>query len=112
MLTIAVAAAGAIGFLVAQGPRAGFGFLIGAVLSQLNFQGMTLMVNALLGLKKPGALAAALIPLRYVLLGAAVYGIVNILGFTLAPVLSGLFAAFAAVILDSLYELIFRPENH
>jgi hypothetical protein len=47
-----------------------------------------------------------LIALRYAIVGLAAYAIVRILGITPVAVLAGLLAAFAAVILEILYELI------
>jgi len=107
-----VTLAGAIAFLAFRGFESAAGFLMGAIVSLLNFQGMSAVVNLLLGLKRPAPFAIVLILLRYGLVGCAVYVIVKILGFTLAPVISGLFAAFAAVVLETLYELISRPANH
>ena len=67
-----------------------------------------MLVNVLGGSPKPGPLAAVMSGLRYLLIGSAVYLIVRFLGVTPAAVVWGLLAAFAAVILEILYELIFR----
>ncbi len=107
LLTIAVGITGATAFWFAQGPRPTAGFLMGAVLSVLNFQGLSMLAHAIGGSSKPGPLAALLIALRYVLIACALYVIVRVLGFTPTPVLAGLLTSFGAVILEILYELLF-----
>jgi len=108
LLTLGVGLTGTVAVLAAEGVRPAVGFLLGATLSILNFRGLSILVNVLGGSAKPGPLAAVLIGLRYVLMGCAIYVIVRFLGVTPAAVLWGLLAAFAAVILEILYELIFR----
>jgi hypothetical protein len=107
VLTWILGAAGTAAFLAAQGPRHGVGFLFGAALSVVNFQGLSMLANALGGSRKPGLLAALFIGLRYVLIGIALYVIVKLLGFAAVPVLSGLLVPFGAAVLEILYELIF-----
>jgi len=98
---------GTAAVLAAFGLRTAVGFMLGAALSILNFRGLSMLVNVIGG-AKPGAFAAVLIALRYLLIGCAIYVIVRFLGVTPATVVWGLLAAFAAVILEILYELIFR----
>ena len=105
ILTIAVGIAGAGVLLIRQGVRPALGFLMGAVLSVINFEGLSGLAYAIGGARRPGSTAAVLISLRYVLIGIALYVIVKILGFAPIPVISGLLAAFGAVILEVLYEL-------
>jgi hypothetical protein len=107
LLTLVLGAAGTLTLLTIQGSKAGIGFLLGAALSIVNFQGLEMLANALGGTKKPGLLAGLFIGLRYILLGIALYVIVRILGFAAVPVLAGLLAPFGAAILEILYELIF-----
>ena len=107
-LALAVGVAGTVAILVAYGLRTATGFMLGSALSILNFRGLSMLVNAIGGTAKPGPLAAVLITLRYLLIGFAIYVIVRFLGVTPAAVVWGLLAAFAAVILEILYELIFR----
>ena len=103
----AVGLSGTIVTLLAYDLRTAIGFMLGSALSILNFRGLSMLVNVIGG-AKPGALAAVLIALRYLLIGFAIYAIVRFLGVTPAAVVWGLLAAFAAVILEILYELIFR----
>lgn len=105
ILTLAVGAAGSVGMLAWQGVRPAAGFLAGAVLSILNLEGLTRLAFAIEGSERPGPVAAALIALRYVVIGVALYVIVKILGFAPVAVLSGLLTAFGAALLEVLYEL-------
>lgn len=107
-LALVVALTGTAAILIAYGLRTAVGFMLGAALSILNFRGLSMLVNVIGGAAKPGALAAVLIALRYLLIGCAIYVIVRFLGVAPAAVVWGLLAAFAAVILEILYELIFR----
>jgi hypothetical protein len=106
-LGVAVGVGGTIVVLAIRGVRPASGFLAGAALSLLNFFGLASMAQALGGSSQPRLFAAVLIALRYLLIGAAIYVTVKILGFTPVAVLWGLLAAFGAVILEILYELIF-----
>ena len=106
-LALAVGLTGTVAVLLAYGFRTATGFMLGAALSILNFRGLSMLVNVIGG-AKPGAFAAVLIALRYLLIGCAIYVIVRFLGVTPAAVVWGLLAAFAAVILEILYEFIFR----
>ncbi len=110
-LTIAVGLAGTAVVLAWQGGRSAAGFLMGATLSVANFEGLSALAHAIGGSRKPGAVAALLIGLRYVLIGCALYVIVRFLGIAPAAVLSGLLAAFGAVILEIFYELVFQRGN-
>jgi len=108
LFAVAVGLTGAVAVLWTQGSRPAAGFLLGAALSILNFRGLLMLVNILGGSSKPGPLAAVLVGLRYLLMGCAIYVIVRFLGVTPGAVVWGLLAAFAAVILEILYEFIFR----
>jgi hypothetical protein len=110
-LTLAVGLAGAATVLAWQGPRPALGFLLGAGLSIANFQGLSKLAYAIGNWRSPGPAAAMLIALRYLLIGIALYVIVKILGFAPGVVLSGLLAAFGAVVLEVLYELVWRGHS-
>jgi len=101
-------AAGTIAAVAALGPRTAVGFLIGAIISLVNFRWWVSLAGALGGSAKPPLRGSAVIlGLRYLLVAGAVYAIVKLLEITLAAVLAGLFVSVAAVILEILYELIF-----
>jgi hypothetical protein len=108
LLSLVVAVTGSAAFWFAWGVRPAVGFLIGAALSLMNFRGLLMMVNVLGGSAKPEAVAAVLVALRYLLIGCAIYVIVRFLGVTPSAVVWGLLAVFAAVILEILYEFVFR----
>jgi hypothetical protein len=108
LFAIAVGLTGTVAVLMVRGTRPAAGFLMGATLSILNFRGLSMLVQVLGGSAKPGPLAALLVALRYVLIGSAIYVIVRFLGVTAEAVVWGLLAAFAAVILEILFEFIFR----
>jgi hypothetical protein len=108
LFTLAIGLIGTVIVLLAWGFRPAAGFLAGAALSVLNFRGLSMLASAIGGTARPGPLAAVLIALRYVLIGVIIYVIVRFLGVTPAAVIWGLLAAFAAVILEILCELIFR----
>ena len=105
-LTAGVGVAGSLAILVARGTEPAGGFLIGAGISFFNFLLLCKFAEGLSGSSKRFAVVVA--SLRYVLLAAVAYAIVRILGITPLPVLAGLLAAFAAVILEILYEFIFH----
>ena len=109
-LALAVGLSGSIVTLLAYDLRTAIGFMLGSALSILNFRGLSMLVNVIGG-AKPGAFAAVLIALRYLLIGCAIYVIVRFLGVTPAAVVWGLLAAFAAVILEILYELILHART-
>jgi len=111
LLAVAVGLGGTVALLVKQGGRPAAGLLMGATLSIANLEGLSMLAHAIGGTEKPGAVAALLIALRYVLIGCALYVIVRILGFTPMAVLAGLLAAFGAVLLEIFYELIFQRGN-
>jgi hypothetical protein len=108
-ITMAVAVVGAAVTSTVAGIRPALGFLAGAALSGLNFYWLCQLVNSLSASAKPPARGSAiLLSFRYLVIAGAVYVIVKSLAVTPAAVLWGLLAAFAAVILEILYELIFH----
>jgi len=109
ILTVVVGFAGTLAVLLLQNLRSAGGFLLGSALSTLNFYGISSLAKVLGGASKPGPLAAVLIGLRYLLIACAIYVMIEILGIGPVAVLWGLLAAFGAVILEILYELVFRP---
>lgn len=111
LLTVGVGIAGACFVLAKQGTRPALGFLMGAALSILNFEGLAKLVEAIGGYRKPGLAAGMLIALRYALIACALYVILGLLGFAPVAVLAGLLTAFGAVFLEVLYELAFRRGN-
>jgi hypothetical protein len=108
LISIAV---GLIGALIAGmhwGLKIGVGFLIGALLSLVNLHWLSALVNAIGDSgKAPLRGSAIILLLRFLILGALIYGIVKILKITPAALLAGLLVSVAAVTLEALYELIY-----
>ena len=107
--TVALAAAGCVACLVWRGWRWAVAYLLGAAASYLNFRWLKRVVDALDAalVARPSPKFAILIGLRYVLLGAGGYAIVNFTSLSLPAALVGMFVPVAAVILEIIYELIY-----
>lgn len=107
--TVALAAAGCLASLVLRGWTWAVAFLLGAAASWLNFRWLKKVVDALGGAAqaRPRAGFAVLIGVRYLLLAAAAYAIVNFTALSLPAALTGLFVPVAAVILEIIFELIY-----
>jgi hypothetical protein len=109
-LTAALTALGAAIYFAIGGWRGGFGFLLGGLISYLNFHWLKRTVYALgdaAGGKPPRARVAVFLGLRYLLLGLGAYAILKFSEISLMAALVGLFAPTAAVILEILIELIY-----
>jgi hypothetical protein len=101
--------AGVLFLLIWQGWRWGLGFALGAAASWLNFRWLKKLVDSLGGAaagKPPRDRAAVMLGLRYVLLAAAGYAILNFSEISLTAALVGLFVSAIAVIIEILYQLI------
>ena len=86
------------------------GFLLGALISYLNFRWLKRTVDALgdlSGGKPPRARVAVFLGLRYLLLGLGAYAILRFSEISLTAALVGLFVPTLAVILEILFELIY-----
>jgi hypothetical protein len=107
--TVALAAAGCLVCLFLRGWRWAVAYLLGAAASYLNFRWLKRGVDALGAAlySRPSPKFAILIGLRYVLLGAAAYAIVNFTSLSLPAALIGLFVPVAAVILEIVFQLIY-----
>ena len=103
--SMAIAAAVCLVCLLWKGWRWGVAFLLGAGASYLNFRWLKRVVDALQA--RPSPKFAILIGLRYLLLAAGAYVIVNLTTLSLPAALTGLFVPVAAVILEILFELLY-----
>ena len=94
--------------LILRGWRWAVAYLLGAAASYLNFRWLKRVVDALGGAltARPSPKFAILIGLRYVLLGAGAYAIVNFTSLSLPAALIGLFVPVAAVIMEIVFELV------
>lgn len=102
---------GIAGALVAAwqaGWATSLGFLIGAAVSVINFRWLHHLADSLeSAASKPRKGLKLLLPLRYVLFGAAGYVIVKYFKVNILAALVGLFVAVAAVLVEILYELVY-----
>ncbi len=107
--TVALGAAGCAICLFWRGWKWALAYLLGAAASYLNFRWLKRVVDALGGAlsARPSPKFAILIGLRYVLLGAGAYVIVNFTSLSLPAALIGLFVPVAAVILEIIFELTY-----
>jgi hypothetical protein len=109
-ISLALTGSGAAIYFAMAGWRGGCGFLLGAVVSYLNFRWLKRTVNALgetAGGKPPRAWVAVVLGLRYLLLGLGAYAILKYSEISLTAALVGLFVSTAAVLLEILIELIY-----
>ena len=106
-LTLIVGAVGAVLAFLWSGFREGAGFAVGAAISLLSFHSWARLSEALSGTRSVG-LSALFMALRYIVIGVVVYAIVKVLGSSPVAMITGLLASFAAVILEILYELIWK----
>lgn len=106
--TVVLAAAGCLVSLSLRDWRWAVAYLLGAAASYLNFRWLKRVVDALGGAltARPSPKFAILIGLRYLLLGAGAYAIVNYTSLSLPAALIGLFVPVAAVILEIIFELV------
>ena len=109
--TLAVGLVGTAAMLFTRGRGAAAGFLAGAGISYVNFELLSGLAYVMGGSGSKTRGWGALIALRYAIVGVAAYVIVRVLGITPGAVLAGLLAAFAAVILEILYELILHART-
>ena len=103
------AAAGVVVLLPWRGWSWSLGFALGAAASWLNFHWLRKLVNSLgqaAAGKPPRKRTAVMLGLRYLLLGAGGYAILNYSDLSLAAALAGLFVSAAAVIVEIVYQLI------
>ncbi len=104
---IVLGAAGALTGLFLQGWKWGLMFVAGALASYVNFSWLHQVVNGLGPEARPTRKRVlALFGLRYLLLAAGGYAIVKVFGMNAIGALIGLFVAVAAVMVESIYELI------
>ena len=105
---LAVGLAGVVTVLIVRGPREAAGFLLGTVLSSINFLWWKRVTSAA-GPQGESRLrvSTVFLALRYLFIGGAIYAIVKLLKITPAAILAGLLVSIAAVILEALYELIY-----
>jgi len=110
LLMAVLTGAGAVAAFIYGGWRWVVGFALGAGASWLNFRWLKQLVNSLGRAaegKPPKTRVDVFLGLRYLLLAAGGYVILNFTTLSLAAGLIGLFVSAAAVILEILYEIVY-----
>jgi hypothetical protein len=102
----AIVLAGTVAAWVIGGSAAVIGFTIGSAYSILSFRFFHRVVESI-GTENPRRAPAAFLAFRFLLLGALLYGILRYLETSLPAALWGLFTGFAAVLLESIYEIFY-----
>jgi hypothetical protein len=106
-LTVALGGIGAMAVLAKYGWRDGLGFAVGAGLSYLSFRSWGRLAETVgASGKAPVMGSAVFLALRYVLIGVAIYAIIEGLGSTPVALIAGLLVSFAALALDLLWGAV------
>jgi small-conductance mechanosensitive channel len=103
-LTLVLGAMGTAAVLAKYGVRDGLGFLVGTGLSYFSFRSWVRLGETVGGSgKAPATGSAVFLALRYVLIGVAIYAIIEGLGSTPGALIVGLLVSFAALILELIW---------
>ena len=98
---------GALGTVVTflfSGARPAAGFALGAAISYANILSWLQIADSLNGKRTRSVGASAIfMALRYLVIGAAIYGTIRCLGTSPVAMIVGLLASFAAVMVEVLY---------
>ena len=106
-LTLVLGLIGTIAVLVRLGVRDALGFLLGAGLSYLSFRSWVRLAASIGDSgKRPATGSAIFLSLRYVLIGVAIYAIIEGLGSTPGALIVGLLVSFAALALELLWGAV------
>ena len=105
---VAIAVLGTAAAFAARGWTWAAGFLLGSLISGLNFRWLKRLVESLGGLDRPKRLShrSVFLALRYLLLGGAAYVILRYSPISLTAVISGLFVLIAAVFVEVAFEIV------
>ncbi len=101
---VAIAVLGTAVALVAGGWKWGAGFLLGSLISGLNFRWLRRLVESLGGQHASGSVFLAF---RYLLLGGGAYAILRYSPISLTAVITGLFVLTAAVFAEVIFEIVY-----
>jgi hypothetical protein len=101
-----LAAAGTVVAFAARGWSWGAGFLLGALISALNYRWLRRLVDALGNVKRPRA-RGIVIALRYMAVIAGAYAILRYSSINPRAVLAGVFIMTAAVFAEVIFEIVY-----
>lgn len=106
-LTLVLGTAGSVAVLAKYGVRDALGFAVGAGLSYLSFRSWGRLAESVGASGKAPAMGSAVfLSLRYVLIGVAIYAIIEGLGSTPEALIVGLLVSFAALTLELLWGAV------
>ena len=106
-LTLVLGAVGAVAALAKCGWRDALGFAVGSALSYFSFRSWIRLAGTVGGSgKAPATGSAVFLALRYVLIGVAIYAIIEGLGSTPGALIVGLLVSFAALVLELLWGAV------
>jgi hypothetical protein len=106
-ITLALSVLGTAIALAAKGLPWGGGFLLGSLISLLNYQWLRRLVDSLGGDSKPRRHGKLFLAFRYLLLGAVAYVIVRFASVSLPAVFAGVFVLTAAVMIEAVIEMVY-----
>lgn len=95
---------GTVAAFAARGWSWGAGFLLGSLISGLNFRWLKRLVDSLGGQHSRGTVFLAV---RYLLLGGAAYVILRFSPISLTAVIVGLFVLIGAVFVEVVFEIVY-----
>ena len=103
-LTWIVGGIGSLGVFLVFGIRHAAAFGLGAVISYANIHSWLQVADALSGKRSHSVSASAIfMVIRFLIIAAAIYGTIKVLGTSPVAMILGLLASFAAVLLEVLY---------
>ena len=105
-IIVVIAVLGTCGALGLGGWKVGAGFLLGALISGLNYHWLHKLVVALGGGGKP-RYRSVILGFRYLILGGGAYVILKLSSISLTAVLVGLFVLTAAVFVEVIFEFVY-----
>lgn len=100
---------GTVVALLTRGVKDASGFVVGAALAFVTIESWSRLAASLnpeaAGSKPSVGASGAFLALRYLLIAAAIYATVKVLGVTPLAMLLGLFVSFAAVVIEILQQV-------
>jgi hypothetical protein len=103
-IMVVIAGIGTVAALILGGWKWGAGFLVGSLLSVLNYRWLRKLVESLGGKPPHGSVFLAF---RYLLLGGGGYVILRYSPISGTAVLTGLFVLIAAIFVEIIFEVMY-----
>ena len=105
-IMIVVGVLGTCGALALGGWKTGGGFLLGALISGLNYRWLHKLVESL-GAGGTPRNRSVILGFRYLILGGGAYVILKLSPISLTAVLAGLFVLTAAIFVEVIFEFVY-----